>query len=210
MSMRESGNGWSSAARVVSGIFHPFLLPCYFLVGLLFTDIMPPVAGTPVRLYLAAVIILNMLVIPAAFVWMMRAIGLLKDFSLSTRRERMLPLLVVAVCYGLCAWMLAGTPVTFLLRRFLLVGMWCVLFALTVNFKWQISLHTTAAGGIAGTLLVLVYVGYGDLVWILCGSLAVAGLLASSRLELGRHDPAQVAAGFMGGAAVAALTVVLV
>ena len=111
----------------------------------------------------------------------------------------MLPLLIVALCYGLCGWMLGSSPMLFLLRRMMFAAMACTLFALLVNLRWQVSLHMTAAGAATGMVAILLYAGYTNLVWVFCGAVLCSGVLGSARLCLGKHTPAKVDVGFAGG-----------
>lgn len=148
--------------------------------------------------YILTVVIVDTLIVPAVGIWLMKMLGLIKDYSLSTRHDRMLPMAVVAICYGVCGWMLGSAPMLFLLRRMMFAAMLCTVFAFVVNLRWQISLHMTAMGAAVGMVFLLLYAGY-DVVWIFCGVVMCAGLLGSSRLYLGKHTPAQVGAGFAGG-----------
>lgn len=150
-------------------------------------------------------IALNTLVIPAILIALMRTFGVLGNLSLQQRRERMIPLAVVAVCYLICALMISNVLVAFLIRKFLFAAFGCVLVALVVNFWWKISLHLMAVGGAVAMLLIVAISRFGDLTGTVIVAILLSGLLASARLWLGSHTPTQVAAGFFGGFAVATL-----
>ena len=166
-------------------LFRSGILPIYLPVG--------------IKRYILMVVTVDTLVVPALGILLMRVFGLLGDFSLSRRHERTLPMLIVALCYGLCGWMLGSSPMLFLLRRMMFAAMACTLFALLVNLRWQVSLHMTAAGAATGMVAILLYAGYTNLVWVFCGAVLCSGVLGSARLCLGKHTPAQVAVGFAGG-----------
>lgn len=191
-------------SRTVSYIFHPFLMPVWLLLMLFGTGILPMYLPRVMKNYILTVVIVDTLIVPALAVCLMKMLGLIRDYSLSTRHDRMLPMLAVALCYGVCAWMLGSAPMLFLLRRMMLAALLCIVFAFAVNLRWQISLHMTAMGAAVGMVSLLLYAGY-NVVWIFCGGMLCAGMLASARLYLGKHDPAQVAAGFAGGFIIAAL-----
>lgn len=186
-------------SKGISYILHPFLIPAYVMLVLFATDMIPVYLTPRMRNYVLGVVLINTIGIPAIAIILMRLLGVIKDYSLSTRHDRMLPLFVVALCYGLGAWIIGGLPVVFLLKRFMLAAMACVIFAFALNTVWQVSLHMTAMGGAVGIISILLYGGYDSLIWIFCIAVLLAGALGSARLYLGKHTPAQVAVGFFGG-----------
>lgn len=199
---------WYGLSRAASYVFHPFLVPVWIMIVLLGAAVFPFYMSAGVRRYIVMVVAIDTLAIPAMGIVLMRLLGIIRDYSLSTRHDRILPLAVVAVCYGVCGWLLDGAPVLFLMRRMMFAAMACTLFALAVTTRWQISLHMTAWGGATGIVLLLLVAGY-DVVWILCGAIAVSGIVASARLRLGKHTPAQVGVGFAGGLLIASAVMLL-
>lgn len=195
-------------SRIISYLLHPFLMPVWLLVMLFGTGILPLYLPQTMKGYILTVVIVDTLLVPAIGIWLMKMFGLIDDYSLSTRHDRMLPMLVVALCYGVCGWMLGAAPMLFLLRRMMFAAMWCTVFAFVVNIRWQVSLHMTAIGAAVGMVFILLYAGY-NMVWIFCGVVLAAGLLASSRLYMGKHNPAQIAVGFGGGYVIATLVLLL-
>ena len=196
-------------SRVISYVFHPFLMPFYMVLFLFVTNLVPLYLTLSVKRYLVSVIIINTICVPAIAVILMRLMGLIKDYSLSTRHDRTLPLIIVALCYGLCGWMLADIPALFLVRRCMYAAMGATIFAMVVNFWWQISLHMTAIGGAVGIVFILFYGGYYNLIWLLCAAILSAGALGTARLYLRKHDLAQVGYGFLGGFCICVLIILL-
>ena len=166
----EERSVWASLSRGVSYLLHPFLMPVWLLLILFGTGILPIYLPVGIKRYILMVVTVDTLVVPALGILLMRVFGLLSDFSLSRRHERTLPMLIVALCYGLCGWMLGSSPMLFLLRRMMFAAMACTLFALLVNLRWQVSLHMTAAGAATGMVAILLYAGYTNLVWVFCGA----------------------------------------
>ena len=178
---------WS---RGISWVLHPFLVPAYTICILLFGDTIMSNIALSLKWFFVLVVVLNTLI---------------GDLSLQQRRERIIPLAVVAVCYLICALMISNVLVAFLIRKFLFAALGCVIMALVVNFWWKISLHLTAAGGAVAMLLIVAISRFGDLTGTVIVAILLSGSLASARLWLGSHTPAQVAAGFFGGFAAASL-----
>ena len=120
---------------------------------------------------------------------------------------RILPLLIGALCYILCAVTVAKIPSAVFLRKFMLAAACCELLCLGVSFYWKISLHLTGMGAVVALLVVMNVVGVGNMMVPLVAAVLCAGALASARLYLGCHNGRQVLAGFCGGFVVSVLAV---
>ncbi|MBR6813873.1 MAG: hypothetical protein IKM50_04945, partial [Tidjanibacter sp.] len=142
-------------------------------------------------------------------VMILKVTGIIHDWSLSTRKERIFPLILVAISYACSAWLFSDALPLFILRRFMWSAFGCVVFAAVVNLFWQVSLHLTGAGGAMGAMFVMVMIGYGELLWVFAALTLMTGLLGTARLYLRKHSVAQVAVGFAGGFAIASLMMIL-
>ena len=171
----------------ISWVLHPFLLPLYLIVVLLTLTVFAHYPAN-VKFYLLWVVVLYAMIIPLLALGVLRSLGRISDFKVDNRRERLLPLLVGAVCYVLCA---------------ITIEVLC----LVVSFYWKISLHLTAMGAAVALLVVMNVAGVGNMMVPLMVAILCAGALASARLYLGCHNGQQVLAGFCGGFAVATLAV---
>ena len=173
----------------ISWVLHPFLLPLYLIVVLLTLTVFAHYPAN-VKFYLLWVVVLYAMIIPLLALGVLRSLGRISDFKVDNRRERLLPLLVGAVCYVLCAITIAKIP-----------------SAIFLSFYWKISLHLTAMGAAVALLVVMNVAGVGNMMVPLMVAILCAGALASARLYLGCHNGQQVLAGFCGGFAVATLAV---
>ncbi len=203
-------HGWRKVcARAISFLMHPFLLPIYMVALLVYTELIPFAVPNELDNTVFGVVTMNLLVMPAFCIMILKVCGLLSNWSLSTRKERILPLLIVAISYACSAWIFSDLMPLFLIRRFMLAAFGSVVFAAILNLFWQVSLHLTGAGGAVGILFVLVMVGYGNLLSLFSLLVLLTGALASARFYLGKHTPAQVAVGFLGGFLISAALVLL-
>lgn len=193
-------------SNLLSWVLHPFLLPLY-LMALMLTMTLFARYPSGVKFYLAWVVALYALIIPILSLAVLRALGRLSDFRIDQRRERILPLLIGAVCYLLCAITLAKLPSAVFLRKFMVAAACCEAMCLVVSLRWKISLHMTGMGAAVALLVVMNVVGVSAMLWPLALAILLAGALASARLYLGCHNGAQVLAGFGGGFAVSCLAV---
>ena len=133
--------------------------------------------------------------------------GRISDYMIRDRRERLLPLLIGAICYVLCAVTIARLPSAVFLRKFMIAAACCETMCLLVSTRWKISLHLTGMGAAVAMLVVMNVVGVGNMLIPLTVVILLSGALASARLYLGCHTPLQIAAGFFGGFAVTTLAV---
>ena len=197
---------YQKLSHILSWVLHPFLLPIYMMAMLL---TMTTFAHYPsnVKFYLLWVVALYAVIIPVLALGVLRSLGRISDYNVDDRRERLLPLLVGALCYILCAITIAKIPSAIFLRKFMLAAACCEILCLVVSLRWKISLHLTGMGAVVALLVVMTVVGVGNMIVPLMVAVLCAGALASARLYLGCHNGRQVLAGFCGGFAVSVLAV---
>ena len=195
---------YTRLAHGISWVLHPFLLPVYMIV-LLLTATTFALFPANLKFYLLWVVLLSAVLIPLLALGVLRSLGRISSYRVDDRRERLLPLLVGAVCYLLCAITLAKIPSVVFLRKFMVAAACCEVLCLVVSLRWKISLHLTGMGATVALLVVMNIVGVGHMLVPLSVAILGAGALASARLYLGCHNGMQVLAGFGGGFLVATL-----
>ncbi len=189
---------YTRLAHGISWVLHPFLLPVYMIV-LLLTATTFALFPANMKFYLLWVVLLYAVLIPLLALGVLRSLGRISSYRVDDRRERLLPLLVGAVCYLLCAITLAKIPSVVFLRKFMVAAACCEVLCLVVSLRWKISLHLTGMGATVALLVVMNIVGVGHMLVPLSVAILGAGALASARLYLGCHNGMQVLAGFGGG-----------
>jgi membrane-associated phospholipid phosphatase len=124
------------------------------------------------------------------------------DFHIFAREQRIRPLLVALACaaaaFGLSLLLEAPRPVQVCLLAGFVTGATLTL----VTGRWKISFH---AAGAASSLVLLVWA----LGWTTLVLSPLVPAVAWSRVRLGRHTTAQVAAGLLTGLALTILVVAL-
>lgn len=181
-------------ARAVTEVLAP---PCIGAATLLLLGWRA--TGTP-GLVDGAVAALFVTVIPYAVVIAGVLAGRWKDRMLTTRRQRIVPILsnIAFALVGLAICVLSGAPRELAAFIVAAIGTQALLFA--INLAWKISFH---AGVSAGIMLILALEIGPVLVPVL---LPVVVLICWARVELREHTLAQVAVGApVGGIALAAL-----
>lgn len=197
---------YQKLANSISWVLHPFLQPLY-MIGLLLTLTVFAQYPVQVKFYLLWVVVLYAMIIPLLSLGVLKSLGRISDFRVDNRRERMLPLLIGTLCYGFCAMTLSKVPSAEFLCKFMIAAACCEAMCLVVSVYWKISLHLTGMGAIVALLVVMNFLGVGNMLIPLIGAILCAGMLASARLYLGCHNGWQILAGFGGGFAVATLAV---
>lgn len=195
-------------SRALSWLLHPFVVPLYVLGFMLLTDGFLSRLPASIKSYLAWIVVLYAAIVPMLSIAFMRGLGLLKNFGLHSQRSRLLPLLVGAISYVLCAITLSDVAVATIIRKFVLAAACCEVLALIVTPFWKISLHLICMGGVTAVFTLLSVAGAGQHFWALVATILLSGALASARLHLGAHNPSQIAVGYFGGLVVAMLAMI--
>ena len=207
--MKTAARIFTVASRIVSLVLHPFMLPLYMLAVLLWGNTAYALYPPRFKFYLSWVVALYTLAIPALAVALLKTTGRIESWHVDSRRDRVLPLVIGTLCYIACAATVGRIASAEILRRIMLAGACCEMLCLAVNYHWKISLHLTAAGGCVAVLTVLSFVT-GNLTGTLAVAVVAAGLLASARLYLVKHNPRQTAVGFCTGFLVTAAALILI
>ena len=185
-------------AQALSWALHPFVLPLY-LTLLLFSQTAFAFFTPSVKYYLAGSILLYGVLLPMLSIVVLRYRGWLPDWKIAERRERLVPLMIGACCYMLCATTIGRVETAVFLRKFMVAAACCEMMCALVTTRWQISLHLTGMGAAVALLTVMNILAVPSMFVPLLWGIAAAGALASARLYLGRHTPLQLVAGFAGG-----------
>jgi hypothetical protein len=204
-------------AKVISYLFHPLFIISYVLGIIMVVN--PYLFGVQDPKMMGLILISTFLLatfFPLVSISMMRALGLIKNFKLEDRQERIGPLIVTAIFY---LWLFLnikdnpGIPDAF---SFFVLGAIIGLFiAFFLNNFQKISLHGVAMGGfLTGIAIIGMVFSYGsfvvkipslgsftiDITLMYILALLVAGLVLSSRLHLQAHTKDEVYGGFFVGA----------
>lgn len=196
----EPERGITLFANILSWALVPLLMPVY---GTLLAFGLSLLAFTPAatRLAFIAIVVAFNVAAPGLVIALLKKLGFISDIGLNGREERLIP-------YIVCILALVGTA---LFMHHKGAPQWLVMFyyggaaaglvELVVNRWWKISVHAAGAAGIVALLtrmLSLDYVASGIFTWLVI-AVALAGLLGSARIWLGRHTLAQVLAGYAVG-----------
>lgn len=187
-------------ARGISYVLHPMLMPIYMLFFIFNGDsIFALYTPGMTKLYCYIVTLFALLLMPLVSLPIFRYCGLIKNFDLDDKQERVYPILTAVAFAFLGFWLLGLVAYTNIVQQLFLVLIILLSAFSVITLRWKISMHMTAIGGICGFLFVLGLKYTGDIRGSFILMLLLAGILASSRLYLKKHNPLQIYLGFLFG-----------
>lgn len=190
-------------ARQVSILFNPLLMPLLAFV-LLFSlqayfSLLIPIRA---KLTILSVVFINTALLPFFSIIVLRKMGLVDSYELHHKEERLYPLMLGTILLYLTYFLFNRLSFPAVYSTFLFGAALVALLALIISWKFKISIHMTAAGGVTGMLLALQIKAYAPIVEWIALALFFSGMIATARLILKAHTPAQVYTGFLLGAGV--------
>ena len=191
-------------ASIISIVFHPLLMATYLFAAFTVADpfmVLPPGYTTKGQWLIVLVVCLTTFVIAGLSLLMLKVAGYIKSLRLEERRERYVPFIYIALFYGFTAYYFNKQMlVTQLAGGVFIVVAIMILFTTVINFFWKISVHGVAMGGMVGIFLLVTFLNIdSNSMYLLIGSIVIAGIVISSRLRLHAHTPMQTYLGFLLG-----------
>jgi hypothetical protein len=188
-------------ALLISVVFQPLLMPS-LVFGLLFFGV-PQATSLPeafkVRIFY--LIVCATLLIPVVLMLGLRWSGYVKSLHFEEKSDRRVPFILVTLFYVLTTYFLKEKTE---LDPILWQGMGVITAAVAlltgVTYFWKMSAHLTGIGGVlAVTGIMGLYFPSVTVAYLLVAALVLGGGIASSRLYLDAHRPAEVYVGLLVG-----------
>jgi hypothetical protein len=191
-------------ANLVSYVFHPLFMSLamtlllYKLSPQSFAGFNVVHFGKP-PLPLVASIFVSTVFFPLLSVLLMKALGFVESITLDGPKDRIIPLIATMTFYFWIYNVMSNTNAPFLLKVLLLGSFWGVIAIFMINIFFKISMHTTAAGGAVGMMLVLLLYSPANMVLPFFITLLFAGIIGTARLILSAHSKQEVWLGYIIG-----------
>jgi hypothetical protein len=188
-------------ALLISVAFQPLLMPS-LVFGLLFFAV-PQATSLPeafkVRIFY--LIVTATLLIPMILMLGLRWSGYVKSLHFEEKSDRRIPFLLVTLFYVLTTYFLKEkTEFDPILWQGMGVITTAVALLTTVTYFWKMSAHLTGIGGVLAVTGILgLYFPSLTVAYLLVATLVLGGVVASSRLYLNAHRPAEVYVGLLLG-----------
>ncbi len=187
----------NAIARIVSFIFHPLLFATYLF---LFLSQVLPTALEPVKIEahrtFILLIFLVTFVLPAGNLMIFKMFGTIKSLSLENRKERLLPFLFITIIYCVITFLFyskvrIGLNDNFL--RLMIVIDLLVIVSTIATLFFKVSVHSIGVWGMVGIVTLLAKLtSLSSLFYAAIAVIALAGIVMSSRLQLGAHSSREV------------------
>ena len=194
-------------AQIISVLFHPLLIPFYGLL-LLFSinSYFTMQIVWKARIALTIMMFSSTVIIPFILMVIYKRKGLITDFYMMNREERLYPYLTVVIIYFLLYYLFSSTALPAVFSFFMLTITIISLAVLFINLRWKISAHTSAIGGLTSMMIGLSYKFEADMFLTIILLILCSGIVGYSRLQAEAHKPAEVYTGYLlGGAIFAAM-----
>ncbi|MGD9557989.1 MAG: phosphatase PAP2 family protein [Mangrovibacterium sp.] len=194
-------NTKQSFAYAVSAVFHPLVIPTLAYLLLMNSGFYFALLPFQAKKVIIMVVFLSTFLLPLISIILMGLHTRIKP-DLDKSSERVIPMLSAAVFYYVGYYALGRLEIYPVFKVFLISSILIIVILMLVSVRWKISAHMAAIGGLIGIFTALsLRLGTNNSP-ILAVLIAIAGLVGSSRLILGKHTPLQIYAGFFAGFAV--------
>lgn len=119
--------------------------------------------------------------------------------AMSENRDRILPLATSSIFYYLGFLLLSKLRAVPDFKIFMVATVLVIVALLIISFKWKISIHMAAIGGLTGTMFALSFRSGVNPVYPILIVVLVSGLVGTARLLLKKHNVLQIVAGYVLG-----------
>ena len=191
------------AAEGVSYLFHPVFMPLAmaYLLRKLTPVSFSAVTDQKFNLWLISIGITT-LFFPLFSIGLLKPLGFLRSLKMPRAQDRIVPLMITMIFYFWVSHVfnsMPGVNVPLILKVLLLGNFWGIIVLFMINIFTKISMHTSAAGGVIGNLIVLLILSPVDMEMPLFISLLIAGVIGTARLITGSHERGDVWLGYIIG-----------
>jgi len=188
-----------TAARIISYLFHPLLMPTLGLFLILhsgsYLSLMDPMAKHAILL----VMVLGTLVFPLMMIPILHYRQLVSMQQGGRSYERLLPGLVILILYAITWIYFSRLPLNRSIQAYMLAVLLTLMVMLALNLRFRVSMHLAALGGLCGLILALAVLYdalmQGPLILIILAS----GLSASAQILMNHLSWKGVLGGFVCG-----------
>ncbi|RYD58389.1 MAG: hypothetical protein EOP56_05600 [Sphingobacteriales bacterium] len=189
-----------AVATIISYIFHPALMPTMMTLAL-YKLAAVGFAGVPLAQLgkWVAIVVQMTLLYPVFIVFLLKGIGFVRSIHLEDAKERIIPLLLTMIFYFWAYLVFKNIDAPFLLKVLMLGNFWGIIVLFMVSIFYKISMHSMAAGGMLGLVVVLMVISPVNMAIPLFVALIIAGLMGTARLILNAHKSNEIWLGYILG-----------
>jgi hypothetical protein len=187
------------AARIISILFHPLIMPSVGFLLLFNSGTYLAYLPFEYKKMILLIVFLCTFIIPLSILPFFLYHKIISDINMSGARERFAPLVISFILFVLCYFLLRKVPIPPDYLAFCIGCAASSFLSLLIISKWKISLHMIGIGGLTGLIIYLIIKMQVDLSFYLILTIIAAGLTGTARLFLNAHRPFEIYAGFLAG-----------
>ena len=185
-------------STLISIIFHPVLVPTLGFLILFNSGFYFSMLTWEVKRYVLLIVLFSTGILPMLSVAIL-AINPRFNINMDKSRDRIIPLLFSSVFYYIGFILLGRIKAFPVFKLFLIASVLVIILLLIISFKWKISNHMAAIGGLAGTVFALSFRSGTNPVYTILLVIIVSGIVGTARLVLEKHKISQLIAGYTLG-----------
>jgi hypothetical protein len=198
-----------TAARLISYLFHPLLMPTLGLLLILNSGTYLSLLDPDAKRAILFVMALGTLVFPLLLIPVLYYRSLISTLQDASKEEKLVPHMVVLILYVITFVYFVRLPLSRIIHAYALSAAVLLLILLLVSLKFNICGHMTALGGITGLIISLILIYETPLQGMLMITLLASGVTGSARLSLGIQRPGEIYSGYLLGIGVVLITLLV-
>ena len=186
------------AARIVSGIFTPLIVPTItFLILFYFTylNILP----AAYKLTVLVMVYCFTMLIPSVGIFLLHKINGWGVSELRDRRKRFIPYGMALLSYAACLMTMYNMHLPRYMNGIIVSALICIALCTLINMKWKVSTHMASCGMMVGGLLTFSLIFHFNPLGWLSGFILLSGLIGTARIIICQHTMNEVYLGFVVG-----------
>jgi multisubunit Na+/H+ antiporter MnhC subunit len=179
-------------------IFHPLVIPTMGFILFFYSGFYFSLLSWEARRLVLLVVFFSTALLPLLAVAVM-ALNSRQEQQVESPVRRILPLLFSSFFYYLGYLLLHRMDAYPVFQAFLLASIFIQFILMLLSFKWRISWHMAAWGGLTGAFLALSFRTGTNPVWAIILAVLASGITGWSRLALEKNKLWQLEAGYAVG-----------
>jgi membrane-associated phospholipid phosphatase len=184
--------------KFISTILHPIVLPT--LGVFLYFVFVSKSFDKRLQLIVLGLVFVLTYVVPVLLLLFLKNFGFIKDFQVSTIKERRFPVIfMILLLYFLGNTIIQIPTIRNLGILFYGTSLSLTCIYLLFSVKLKSSLHLVSMGNMIGFFLIMTNINSLSMLPIIILLILLSGILASSRLYLKAHTPVELLIGFFLG-----------
>jgi hypothetical protein len=189
-----------SLATIASYLLHPVFLPI-IMTWVIYT--ISPVSFVQYDSRALGMMFLQVAIttifFPILVVFLLKGLGFISSILLRTQKERIVPLLATMMCYWWISHVFKNLEAPLIMQVLLRGAYWGLIVLFICSIFYKISMHTMAAGGMIGVLIVLLMIAPVSMTIPLFIGIVIAAISGTARLLLGAHTQFEIWTGYIFG-----------